>query len=218
MRQKIQKKVIAKRYVDIFMRRVEKGIGAMSKVKSGRQSNLELLRILAMCMIICCHFVTYNNFGPTNMFSDKTLALSMLRLGGKLGVVLFVMITGYFMLNKTFKWQRIIDLSRQTVYFSVLVAVLAYAFAGTKPDLLGVFRMMFPLIMENYWFPTDFAVILILSPALNKLVNTVDKKNNDAWIGRINSFDWIPVNCARYEKCNNWINFGLCLRGVYSKV
>lgn len=176
MRQKIQKKVIAKRYVDIFMRRVEKGIGAMSKVKSGRQSNLELLRILAMCMIICCHFVTYNNFGPTNMFSDKTLALSMLRLGGKLGVVLFVMITGYFMLNKTFKWQRIIDLSRQTVYFSVLVAVLAYAFAGTKPDLLGVFRMMFPLIMENYWFPTDFAVILILSPALNKLVNTVDKK------------------------------------------
>lgn len=158
------------------MRRVEKGIGAMSKVKSGRQSNLELLRILAMCMIICCHFVTYNNFGPTNMFSDKTLALSMLRLGGKLGVVLFVMITGYFMLNKTFKWQRIIDLSRQTVYFSVLVAVLAYAFAGTKPDLLDVFRMMFPLIMENYWFPTDFAVILILSPVLNKLVYTVDKK------------------------------------------
>ena len=173
---KIQKKVIAKRYVDIIMRRVEKGIGAMSKVKSGRQSNLELLRILAMCMIICCHFVTYNNFGPTNMFSDKTLALSMLRLGGKLGVVLFVMITGYFMLNKTFKWQRIIDLSRQTVYFSVLVAVLAYAFAGTKPDLLDVFRMMFPLIMENYWFPTDFAVILILSPVLNKLVYTVDKK------------------------------------------
>lgn len=68
MRQKIQEKVIAKRYVDIIMRRVEKGIGGMSKVKSGRQSNLELLRILAMCMIICCYFVTYNNFGPTNMF------------------------------------------------------------------------------------------------------------------------------------------------------
>lgn len=148
----------------------------MSKVKSSRQSNLELLRIVAMCMIICCHFVTYNNFGPTNMFSDKVLALSMLRLGGKLGVVLFVMITGYFMLNKTFKWARIIDLSRQTIYFSVIVAVLAYAFAGTKPDLLGVFRMIFPLLMENYWFPTDFAVVLILSPALNKLVHSIDKK------------------------------------------
>ncbi len=54
----------------------------MNERKTARQSNLELLRILAMCMIICCHFVTYNNFGPTDVLSDKMLALSMLRLGG----------------------------------------------------------------------------------------------------------------------------------------
>lgn len=149
----------------------------MNERKTARQSNLELLRILAMCMIICCHFVTYNNFGPTDVLSDKMLALSMLRLGGKLGVVLFVMITGYFLLDKPFRWRRIISLSRQTIYFSVVVAILAFLFEETKPDLLGVLKIMFPLVMENYWFPTDFAIILLLSPALNLLVHNINRRN-----------------------------------------
>lgn len=148
----------------------------MVKNKRARQSNLELLRIVAMFMIICCHFVTYNNFGPTDVFSEKVLGLSILRMGGKLGVVLFVMITGYFMLNKAFRWQRVIDLSKQTMYFSIIVVLLTYAFQGTLPDLLGITRIIFPLIMANYWFPTDFALILILSPLLNKVMNDLDER------------------------------------------
>lgn len=148
----------------------------MNEKKGLRQSNLELLRILAMCMIITCHFVTYNDFGPTNVFSDKILALSVLRLGGKLGVVLFVMITVYFMLNKEFKWARILDLSKQTLFFSVVMAVLAYSFAGFKPVLLDILKMLFPLVLGNYWFPTDFAIVLILSPILNTVIQSTDKK------------------------------------------
>jgi len=144
--------------------------------KHERQSNLELLRIVAMVMIICCHFATYNDFGPTNIFSTKILGLSMLRLGGKTGVILFVMVTGYFMISKPFKWKRIMDLSRQTIFFSIVMALLAFVTEGIRPGVVGVLKIVFPLLLENYWFLTDFALILLLSPILNKLVHHNDKR------------------------------------------
>ncbi len=45
----------------------------MVKNKRARQSNLELLRIVAMFMIICCHFVIYNNFVGLQMCFQKRL-------------------------------------------------------------------------------------------------------------------------------------------------
>lgn len=100
----------------------------------------------------------------------------MLRLGGKTGVILFVMITGYFMISKPFKWKRIMDLSRQTIFFSIVMALLAFVTEGIRPGVVGVLKIVFPLLLENYWFPTDFALILLLSPILNKLVHHNDKR------------------------------------------
>ncbi|WP_375378396.1 hypothetical protein [Weissella cibaria] len=107
-------------------------------------------------MIICCHFVTYNNFGPTDVFSEKVLGLSILRMGGKLGVVLFVMITGYFMLNKAFRWQRVIDLSKQTMYFSIIVVLLTYAFKE-RYQICSVLQESYSLLL---WPIIGFRLIL----------------------------------------------------------
>ena len=73
-------------------------------MKKVRDSNFELLRIVAMIMIIGCHFVTYTQWHfPPGYSGETKLALQMLRLGGKTGVILFVLITGYFNVKSTFK-------------------------------------------------------------------------------------------------------------------
>ena len=62
-----------------------------------RKSNIELLRIISMLMIISSHFVIHGSIIMTNNVFIKTLA-NMFELGN-LGVLLFILITGYFYEN-----------------------------------------------------------------------------------------------------------------------
>lgn len=65
-----------------------------------RQSNFELLRIFAMLFIIGHHFSVHSGF----VFSDSSISiervwLQFISMGGKLGIDLFIMISGYFLIK-----------------------------------------------------------------------------------------------------------------------
>ena len=74
-----------------------------------RQSNFELIRIIAMLMIVGAHYCghgvlkvrtsnSYNAFLQGDFFNQITTVLYS--AGGKTGVALFFMITGYFLCHK----------------------------------------------------------------------------------------------------------------------
>ena len=74
-----------------------------------RQSNFELIRIVAMLMIVASHYVCHGIYkvSSTNAY-DVYLHGDMINRvvsviyspGGKTGVALFFMISGYFLSNK----------------------------------------------------------------------------------------------------------------------
>ncbi len=73
----------------------------MNKNKNERQSNFEILRIFAMMIIILFHYVYNGGFNlETSRFCLNKCVLRTLGFGGKLGVELFVLITGYFISDK----------------------------------------------------------------------------------------------------------------------
>lgn len=74
----------------------------MFERKIGRSSNLELLRILAIIMIIAHHYSVHGGWDIPNELSYNRIIVQFLSLGGKLGVNCFVLITGYFMINSKF--------------------------------------------------------------------------------------------------------------------
>lgn len=75
-----------------------------------RQSNFELVRIIAMLMIVAshlaCHGVqhvlaaenAYSDYNAASLFNS--LFTSFLNPGGPIGVALFFMLTGYFVCRK----------------------------------------------------------------------------------------------------------------------
>ena len=68
-----------------------------------RNSNLELLRIFSMFLIVTHHFAIHSGLPLWNFSSSNALNLiwsQWLCLGGKLGVDLFVLISGYFLATK----------------------------------------------------------------------------------------------------------------------
>lgn len=69
-------------------------------LKKKRDSNIEILRILAMCLIVYHHLVLNMDLIAGNTIS-KTIIFGVIgEFGGKIGVAIYVLITGYFSVEK----------------------------------------------------------------------------------------------------------------------
>lgn len=139
-----------------------------------RNSNFELLRIISMFLIVVHHFSVHGTFDTGDQFSYEKIALEILFLGGKLGVNIFVMIGAYFLIGKSFKWSRPIStLLDMLVYnWGLFVAILLF-----RPNILTVeriYQMIFPF-PNYYWFPTNYILLLLLTPLLNHLLRKMSE-------------------------------------------
>ena len=66
-----------------------------NKLKINRQSNIELLRIIAMIFIIAHHFAVHGGFNfSTDIITVNSLWIQFIKIGGKIGVNIFVLISG----------------------------------------------------------------------------------------------------------------------------
>ena len=75
-----------------------------------RESNIELLLIISMVLIIMHYFCVHGTFPFTPELTFNKVFLQIFGLGGKAGVVAFVMITGYFMVSSSFKLHKFANL------------------------------------------------------------------------------------------------------------
>ncbi len=138
-----------------------------------RESNIELLRIMAMVLIVLSHLVTHGGFLESKNVSLIVLAY-LLRLGGKLGVTCFVLISGYYLSHSKFKIKNVIKLYLQIVFFAVLCYLIKVLISGN----VGVgeaFKTLFAPIYGIYWFPTAYLGLYICFPFLNIVISKLDK-------------------------------------------
>lgn len=67
--------------------------------KQERNSNFEILRIISMIMIIAHHYAVHGFVSNDLEYSFNRYIVGILSLGGKLGNTIFILISGYFMVN-----------------------------------------------------------------------------------------------------------------------
>ena len=83
---------------------------------SQRNSNLELLRIIAMIFIIAHHLVTFALDGlPFVADNLNTFVLYFITMFGKMGVNLFIFISAYFMIKSKFTLGKFFKLNMPNV-------------------------------------------------------------------------------------------------------
>ena len=78
-------------------------------MKKERKTNIELLRIIAMILIISFHYVYKSNFTFEEL-SVNSFIVKVFYMFGELGVNLFILITGYFMVTGKFSVKKLIYL------------------------------------------------------------------------------------------------------------
>lgn len=140
----------------------------MDMKKSERNSAIEVLRIIAVFFIICSHYVMHGNFELVGLSINKFL-LHIFKLGN-LGVAIFVMISGYYMINQDLKIRKLVKISFEVLFYSVSI-YLFFCIGGEIEFHIGAFfKVIFPTIFVQYWFVSAFIALYILSPFLNMLL------------------------------------------------
>lgn len=89
-----------------------------------RNSNFELLRIISMLLIIAHHFVV--NSGVMAEFDFRNINSNMLFLQlfgmwGKTAINIFILISGYFLCEMTFTWQRWLKVYLQWKFYRIVI-------------------------------------------------------------------------------------------------
>lgn len=131
-----------------------------------RQSNFELLRLVAMLMVMVCHAVGYvQESDLVDLTGASRLVITQLCA---VCVNVFVMISGWFGIKASVKGA--VKLLFQ-IWFLALLCFGTFAVFGLpvsfKKDLLP-----YLLFGSGYWFVVSYLILYILTPVLNVFAQT----------------------------------------------
>ena len=150
--------------------------------KKERQLNYELLRIMAMIMIVCLHYLSKGGLLGDPARADMTATGYTAWLVEALCLVavnVYVLISGYFGVNTAGSQmdndqrsflevlKRPLRVWRQVFFYSMGIGLIALVIGAQQFDLYQFFSYCFPIVTEHYWFATSYVVLCLLMPFLN---------------------------------------------------
>ncbi len=152
-----------------------------------RMANLELLRILAMIMVVVMHFLRESGSLPGK---DAALSAASLSTVNVLAVFLeafcivavnvYVLISGYFASQSNFRMAKIISFLGQIWFYAIMIPivlkVLGVPVLMDNMGIYGLVQYVLPISSEHYWFATSYFYLLLLMPVLNYGVRHMTKK------------------------------------------
>lgn len=142
-----------------------------------RNSNIELLRIIAMVMILGLH-VNYLAIGEPSTEDIVSLPLlSFIRVFIEqiciVGVNVFVLISGWFGIDS--KPKGIVQFLFQSLFFSLIIFIPFAATGNIEVNRLNIMSS-FLLYKNAYWFVWAYLVLYIMAPILNAYIEKSDKQ------------------------------------------
>lgn len=130
-----------------------------------RYSNIELLRIVAMLLIMFGH--SHLRMHQMSNFLDVLLSCVTTT-----GVGVFIAISGWFGIH--FRMQGLAKFLYQVFFTLWIIYVLAIAFGVTELNMAGV--MISLSFCDGYWFIMGYLGLYLISPILNSFIEHATKR------------------------------------------
>lgn len=145
-----------------------------------RESRFEILRIVSILFIVLSHFSLWEPWiSHTLDVSDKMLVYFFQPLG-QVGADLFILISAYFLANKHINFNDTMNKVKKIwsiVIFYSLLGIIFAAIIGVKLNYKEIIAAFFPVIMNEYWFVTAYIMLIIMSPVINIVVESLEKSS-----------------------------------------
>lgn len=148
-------------------------------IKNKRNSTLEMLRIVSMLFIVANHYSGETPWKINDLTSPiKILGYYVYKPLGQVGVDIFVLITGYFMITRedvvSKNIKRVGKIWLEVLFYSIICFLTATYFSrGLSIKRLIV--ALFPFSFSEYWFVTAYIMLIILIPLINLSIKHITK-------------------------------------------
>lgn len=157
-----------------------------------RNSNVELLRIIAITFILILH----TRFDGIMSVYDGELTLShVCRFAFEafaiVGVNVFVMISGYFGIKLSKR--SVARYCLQVYYFAVISIALVWLMGETPIGRDHVMNLLFP-VSHNVWFVPCYFILMLLAPMLNSFIEKTDIRDLAVYTGLIYVLTYVWSN------------------------
>lgn len=155
---------------------------SQSITKKKRDANIELLRIVAMLMIITLHFNTQSKalLVLGEPASNVQIFATILEAIAITGVNVYVLISGYYLSSSKVRLSKVLLLILQVYFYTLLIsgAMMIVGAYTVKPDdkLDRMLKYLFPISSEHYWFVTAYVIMYLLAPVMNAAVSALKRK------------------------------------------
>ena len=160
------------------------GATQVAAVKKTRETKFEVLRVLAMLMVVTLHYLDKGGL-LHSMDADRSggnLAFWLLEALCLVSVNLYVMISGYFLVESRFTLRRLVKLWCEVFFYSVLVAavclIAGIADRGTYLNFYNLQYFFLPVVNNHYWFASAYMLMYLFSPFLGAAVKKMSKQQH----------------------------------------
>ncbi|WP_367342057.1 acyltransferase family protein [Limosilactobacillus sp.] len=181
-----------------------------------RDSRFETLRIISMFMILLFHYQYFSQ--PWRLSGHHSLSFYFLPSAylelGKLGVYLFVMITGYFVGNSQWTLQKGVHKAgrvwSETIFYAILIFVIAYLCGQIPNPKMELITSIMPFTHDLYWFVDAYIVLILLVHYLNIVLVHINRNDFKCLIIIVSVFASLlsPINSTIFT---NEIQFGFII-------
>ncbi|MBR6950001.1 MAG: acyltransferase family protein [Bacilli bacterium] len=184
-----------------------------------RNSNIELLRILAIIMIIFHHFSFHGGYSINSLSFFSTVWLQFIGSCGKISVNLFILISGYFLINsKSVKINKFLKLIFQILFYLIVILAFCLLF---KIIPINTFDLKNYLLKYNdWWFARSYLALYLIHPYVSLFLNSLSKeKYRNLLIFSFIFLSIIPtITNIKFDEGNLiWFIFIYSLGGYISK-
>lgn len=145
-----------------------------------RVSKFELMRIIAMYLIVLHHAILHGVLKlplTTQMkYPDGTTIGTILEMGGEAGVFLFVLITGFFMSQSKISLKKIFKTWLPVFFWSFILYLIFQLSIFHQFSIKGLIKAILPITFNQYWFVTVYFFMYCSIPFLNPIVESLNTK------------------------------------------
>ena len=145
--------------------------------KPQRNYGLDLLRMVAMFMIVVIHVLDKGNvIGSAEKFSLNHGIANFMYMLVYCAVNCYALISGYFAATSKYRYSSLAALWLRVAFYSVTVTVIVMI---AMPELFSIKQLVFsflPVSTKRYWYFTAYFALFIISPLINVAVNKLTKK------------------------------------------
>lgn len=183
-------------------------------ISTARNSNLELYRIIVMILIVAHHYVV--NSGVMELmyehpFSGNAIFLFLFGMWGKIGINCFVLITGYFMCERTISTRKFLKLILEVEFYNIVIYAL---FVGTGYETIsisGIVKAILPITSIATNFTACFLVFYLCIPFLNVLISNINQKQHIKLLGLLGFIYIFMGTLPKFSVTMNYVSWFIVL-------